>query len=479
MLTRAPSLWTRSVARRWLSSTSATRQTARAPTAPRPKLDYRFIAENADALAANIAARKVDGDPHLVARLYADVRARTGELQALQHERNLVSLDLDLLIQESKIKAGDDISKQDQQDWETRKRDVIARGKQLKAEIGQLETTKQALEAELLEAADCIPNTTHPETPIGDESQARVIELIGARDEEASAHALGHVELAQRLGVLDLEAAARVAGAGFAVLRGEAALLEMALTQWSMQRVVQAGFTPLMVPDVVRTSVSEACGFKPRDPSLRQNYLLDGTDLCLAGTAEVAVAGMHVNQMLSGAELPLKYVAYGHAFRTEAGARGVAAKGLYRMHQFSKTEMFALCAPEQSEELFDELCTIQKTMYGELRLHFRMLEMPTEELGAPAHRKVDVEAWMPGRGEYGEVFSASNCTDYQARRLNTRFRPEPKASPRFVHTLNATACAIPRMIIAVLEQNQRADGTVAVPKVLQGFMGGMERIGKV
>ncbi|XP_042509146.1 serine--tRNA ligase-like [Macadamia integrifolia] len=218
---------------------------------------------------------------------------------------------------------------------------------------------------------------------------------------------------------------------------------------------------------------------------LQQVYSIEDSDQCLIGTAEIPVGGIHMDSILADLALPLKYVAYSHCFRTEAGAAGTATRGLYRVHQFSKVEMFILCRPEDSDMYHDELSRIEEDLFSSLGIHFKILDMASSDLGAPAYRKFDVEAWMPGLGRYGEISSASNCTDYQSRRLGIRFRPSdsptnPKkgrvAPTQFVHTLNATACAVPRMIICLLENFQQEDGSVIIPEQLRPFMGGRHRI---
>lgn len=249
-----------------------------------------------------------------------------------------------------------------------------------------------------------------------------------------------------------------------------------------MSRAVARGFVPYSTPDLVRAPSVEKCGFQPRAEGT-QVYSIEGSDLCLTGTAEIPLGAIHMDDTLAEAQLPLRLCGFGHCFRTEAGAAGAATRGLYRLHQFSKVELFILATPEQSDALHAELLEFETALFTELGLHFKVLDMPTHDLGAPAYRKFDVEAWMPGLNRYGEISSASNCTDYQARRLNIRYRPAgadaagKKQPLRFVHTLNATACAVPRMLIAILENNQQADGSVVVPEALRPFLGGMERIG--
>ena len=298
------------------------------------------------------------------------------------------------------------------------------------------------------------------------------------------------------LDLVDFEAAAEVSGSKFYYLKNAAAMLELALVNYAMAKCAAKGFTLLTTPDLVRDTAVEKCGFQPRMANT-QVYSIENSDLCLAGTAEIPLGGLYADKILEEADLPVRMAAFGHCFRTEAGAAGAATKGLYRVHQFSKVEMFVLATPEQSEAIHEELIELEKEMFDELGLHFKVLDMPSGDLGAPAYRKYDVEAWMPGLDRYGEISSASNCTDFQARRLNIRYRPgadseaaaaakgqeggkgkkkKAKVPTRFVHTLNATACAVPRMIICILENFQQEDGTVDIPAALQPFMGGMAQI---
>jgi seryl-tRNA synthetase len=229
---------------------------------------------------------------------------------------------------------------------------------------------------------------------------------------------------------------------------------------------------------VARVDVLEGIGFIPRGPET-QIYSLENTDLCLVATAEITLGGMNRDKILDEAQLPQKYVGLSHCFRTEAGAPGRDTRGLYRVHQFTKVEMFAFCVPEQSEAIHKELLRIEEAIFQGLGLPYQVIDTSTGDLGGPAYRKYDLEAWMPGRGqggEYGEETSTSNCTDYQAHRLGIRYRPQGQKGTRFVHTLNGTAVACSRAILAILENGQQADGSVVVPEVLRPWMLGKERI---
>jgi seryl-tRNA synthetase len=247
---------------------------------------------------------------------------------------------------------------------------------------------------------------------------------------------------------------------------------------YAFHKLLEKGYTPVITPDVARVDVLEGIGFMPRGPET-QIYSVANTELCLIATAEITLGGMHRDQTLDPARLPLKYVGLSHCFRTEAGAPGKEQAGLYRVHQFTKVEMFAFCVPEQSDALHEELLRIEEKVFQGLGVPYQVIDTCTGDLGGPAYRKYDLEAWMPGRGkggEYGEVTSTSNCTDYQARRLNIRTKAPGQKGTRFVHTLNGTAVASGRAMIAILENYQQADGSVVVPEVLRKWVG-KERIG--
>lgn len=355
----------------------------------------------------------------------------------------------------------------------------------MKDALVSLEEDLLKLSDDLQQEAQCIPNMTHPDVPVGGEDCSTVRRVV-SKPREFSFPLKDHVQLGKELDLLDFDAAAEVSGSKFYYLKNEAVLLEMALVNWTLSEVMKRGFVPLTTPEIVRSSLIEKCGFQPRGTTT-QVYSIENTDQCLIGTAEIPVGGIHMDSILPNSSLPLKYVAFSHCFRTEAGAAGTATRGLYRVHQFSKVEMFIICRPEESNAYHEELIGIEEDLFASLGFHFRTMEMASEDLGAPAYRKFDVEAWMPGLGRYGEISSASNCTDYQSRRLGIRYRPDSSSSsaipkgknvgpPQFVHTLNATACAVPRMIVCLLENYQQEDGSVVIPDPLRPFMGGLHSI---
>uniref|UniRef100_A0A061QX49 serine--tRNA ligase n=1 Tax=Tetraselmis sp. GSL018 TaxID=582737 RepID=A0A061QX49_9CHLO len=454
-------------------------------TAPsfRAFLDFKFIRDNVELLSSNAKMRNSSADVPAVASLYdqyVDIKTRTDDVRASRNENSKAM----------KGKLSDE-----------QRAAVIEEGKQLKEELAALEKELEVLEAKLQREGQKIPNLTHPDVPVAeDEASATVLREVGSPP-DFGFKPLDHTALGEALDIIDFENAAVVSGSKFYYLKGAAALLELALVNWAMSKVVARGFRPTITPDLVRESVLEKCGFQPRMENT-QTYSVEGSDLCLTGTAEIPLGGLYMDRIIPEEELPIRMAAFGRCFRTEAGAAGMATKGLYRVHQFSKVEMFVIGTPEQSEALHQELLDIEADMYEELGLHFKVLDMPSCDLGAPAYRKFDIEAWMPGLGRFGEISSASNCTDFQSRRLNIRYRPVPPKEPdadgadadgkqksnnkkknkkakvptRFVHTLNGTACAVPRMIVAILETFQQEDGSVAIPEPLRPYLGGMDAI---
>lgn len=421
-------------------------------------LDISFVRANIDAVRANCENRAVRADVDAVIRLDDERKRLIAETQALQQRANEISK----AIPQQKDAAA--------------KQSLIAEGKQIREHVGvrekELKQAEAALHAVLLQ----IPNMTHPAAPVGRTADDNKVVARSGEPRRFEFPAKDHVAIAESLGLVDFEAGASVAGQKFYFLKNEGALLELALVQYAMQTLVREGYTPVITPDLARVEVLEGIGFIPRDPNpeTRQVYAVADTDLCLIATAEITLGGMHRDHVFDELELPKKYVGLSHCFRTEAGAPGRDTRGLYRVHQFTKVEMFAFCTPDQSEAIHEELRGIEEKIFAGLGLPFQVIDTCTGDLGGPAYRKYDLEAWMPGRGqggEYGEVTSTSNCTDYQARRLNIRYKSQGKKGTQFVHTLNGTAVACTRAIVAILENYQQADGSVIVPEVLRPWVG--------
>ncbi|CAL4979846.1 unnamed protein product [Urochloa decumbens] len=431
-------------------------------------IDFKWIRDNRDAVADNIRSRNSAANLDLVLELYDEYLALQKEVERLRAERNAVA---------NKMKGKLDPSV---------RQALVEEGKNLKEALIGLEEDLVGLTDKLQLEAQSIPNATHPDVPVGGEESSVVRKEVGSQ-RSFNFTIKDHLQLGKELDLFDFDAAAEVSGSKFYYLKNEAVLLEMALVNWAISEVSKKGFTPLITPEIVRSSVVEKCGFQPRAQNT-QVYSIENSDQCLIGTAEIPVGGIHMDSILLESVLPLKYVAYSHCFRTEAGAAGAATRGLYRVHQFSKVEMFIFCRPEESDKWHEELIMIEEDLYASLGLHFKTLDMATGDLGAPAYRKFDIEAWMPGLERYGEISSASNCTDYQSRRLGIRYRPAPSEPPtanakkgkaaggptQFVHTLNATAVAVPRLMVCILENFQQEDGSIVIPEPLRPFMGGLE-----
>ncbi|XP_023364020.1 serine--tRNA ligase, mitochondrial [Otolemur garnettii] len=347
-----------------------------------------------------------------------------------------------------------------------------AHGREIRKQLVLLYPKEAQLEEQVYLQALKLPNQTHPDVPVGDESQARVLHVVG--DKPAfSFQPRGHLEIGEKLDIIRQKRLSHVSGHRSYYLRGAGALLQHGLVNFTLNKLVQQGFTPMTVPDLLRGAVFEGCGMTPNaNPS--QIYNIDPSrfeDLNLAGTAEVGLAGYFMDHSVAFRDLPIRMVCSSTCYRAETDT-GKEPWGLYRVHHFTKVEMFGVTGPglEQSSQLLEEFLSLQMEILTELGLHFRVLDMPTQELGLPAYRKFDIEAWMPGRDCFGEVTSASNCTDFQSRRLHIMFQTEA-GELQFAHTVNATACAIPRLLIALLENNQQKDGSVLVPPALQPYLG--------
>src|SRR6266478_2005388 len=421
-------------------------------------LDAQFIRDNLAAVKANCINRNVKADVDRVVHLDDERKRFAQETQMLQQRANEVQK----LMPKEKDAA--------------KKQSLIQKGRELRTKVQELETRAKLVETELRAALSAIPNMSHPDAPVGKEASDNKVIRTWGEPRRFDFAPKDHVALAEALDLVDFEAGAAVAGQKFYYLKNEAVLLELALIQYAMQTLIREGYTPVITPDLARVEVLEGIGFIPRDPDpeKRQIYSIADSDLCLIATAEITLGGMHRDQILDEGQLPQKYVGLSHCFRTEAGAPGRDTRGLFRVHQFTKVEMFAFCTPDQSEGIHLELLRIEEAIFRGLGLPYQVIDTCTGDLGGPAYRKYDLEAWMPGRGEageYGEVTSTSDCTDYQARRLNIRYRPAGQKGTRFVHTLNGTALALSRALIAILENYQRADGLVDVPQVLQPSLG--------
>ena len=431
-------------------------------------LDAAFVRENLEAVKANCAKRNVTADVDAVVRLDDERRRVQRQADETKAKQNAIS---------DQIKKTKDKSERDA---------LIAQSKAMKDQITSLDTELDRARAALNAVLLTIPNMTHPAAPVGKDSSANKVVKRFQEPTKFDFPPKDHIALVESLDLADFKAGVKVAGPKFYFLKNEGVLLELALVQYAIQRLIAEGFTPIITPDLAKADILEGIGFLPRDTAeTRQVYTVADSDLCLIATAEITLGGMHADEIMDETALPKKYVGLSHCFRTEAGAAGRDTRGLYRVHQFTKVEMFVYCTPEQSDVLHEDLLRIEESIFQGLGVPYHVIDTCTGDLGGPAYRKYDLEAWMPGRGqsdkghpdrgpagEYGEVTSTSNCTDYQARRLQIRYRPAgDKKGTRHVHTLNGTAVACTRAMIAVLENYQQADGSVIIPEVLRPWVG--------
>jgi seryl-tRNA synthetase len=348
---------------------------------------------------------------------------------------------------------------------------LIERGKELKQLIAVKEADLLDIEEPWARHLASIPNNTHPDAPVGaDDSENVEVRVNGTPRDIASP--LDHVALAERHKLIDFERGVKVAGAKFYFLRGKLAILEQALIRYGIDFALKEGFDMLTTPDLAKEDILVAKGFLPRGPE-KQVYYVEGENLALVGTSEIPVLGFHKDETLSEQELPKKYVAFSHCFRTEAGAYGRESYGLYRVHQFSKVELFAFSLPEQSASLHQQFLRLEEDFWQSLGIPFRVVDCCTGDLGGSDYRRYDLEAWMYGKGDkggWGEVTSTSDCGDYQSRGLGIQYL-SAEGKRGYVHTLNGTVVATPRAMIAIMENGQQDDGSILIPKVLVPYCG--------
>lgn len=417
-------------------------------------IDLRELKSRHDEIAANIKNRNMRVDLDAIIALGDKRSSVMQEADALRARRNEVAKQM-----KGKL------------DQETRAK-LIEEGKELKTRIAEIEKEASDLDAQYLAAARTIPNYANPKAPIGKEDKdSTAVKFVG-KPPVFDFKPLDHVQLGEKLDLIDFDTATEVSGPKFYYLKNQAVLLQMAIERYAIDIVLKHGFTPFITPDVAKEEILNGIGFNPRGAE-SNIYTLEGTGTALVGTAEITLGGYYAGRVLDKKELPIKMTGLSHCFRREAGAAGQYSKGLYRVHQFSKLEMFIYCLPEESDKWHDYLLSIEEEIYQGLGLAYRVIDTCTGDLGAPAYRKFDIEAWMPGRGEngeYGEVTSTSNCTDYQARSLQIRYRDD-EGKLQYVHMLNGTATALSRTMVAILENYQQKDGSIAIPEKLIPYCG--------
>ncbi len=414
-------------------------------------LDLKFIRENAEAVQENCRNRGVEADVGLVVVLADRRSALIQELNELKQEQNQTAKSIG-----------------QERDAEARERLIIG-SREMKTRIPEKETELHEVEERLRDEQLKIPNMTHPDSPIGRDDSENVEIRRSGEIPKFSFEPKDHVDLGESLGIIDFEAGAKTTGSKFYFLRGDAVLLELGLIRYALDLLAGYGYQPTITPDLARDEALVGTGFIPRGPET-QIYSVEDADLSLVATAEIPLAGQLTDEIVEEDRLPLRYAGLSHCFRTEAGSHGRASRGLYRVHQFTKVEMFAFTTPESSETLHEEMVEIEEKIFQGLGLPYRVVDICTGDLGGAAYRKYDLEAWMPGRNDFGEVTSTSNTTDYQARRLRIRYRKDG-GRPQLLHTLNGTALAMSRALIALLEIYQQEDGSVKLPETLIPYVG--------
>ena len=348
---------------------------------------------------------------------------------------------------------------------------LIAAGKQIKEQLSSLEKSLSEKDTELKTELKKVPNIIFDDVPLGGEECSVEVKKWGKNKETG----IDHLDFATQKGWVDFERGAIVAGTKFYYLKDGLALLENALLQFGLQKVLEHGFTFMTVPDLVSSKILEGCGFNPRTSDQSDEYYIEGEDLALIATAEMPLTGYHMDEILDEKDLPLFYAGYSACFRKEAGTYGKYTRGLFRVHQFNKLEMYSFCLPEQSKDIHEKILQIEEDIWQSLNIPYHIINIAAGDLGAPAAKKYDLEYWSPVNQKYQELTSCSNCTDFQARAVNCRVRRKD-GSIEFVHTLNGTAISLARAMVAVLENYATEDGKLIVPDVLKPYLNNKEEL---
>ena len=411
-------------------------------------IDIKFLRENADVVRASQKARGEDVSIIEKALAADEVRKSTlDQFETLRAEQNLLSKTVASAKGEEKAA-------------------LLESAKALASKVKDADAKRAQSEAEAKALIMQISNVIDPQTPIGKEEDFVVIEHVG-KPRDFDFQPKDHIELGKLLGAIDTERGAKVAGSRSYYLTGAGAMLEFALVNFAITSANKAGFTPVIPPVLVNSAAMEGTGFLGQ--AAENVYHLEKDDVYLVGTSEVPLAAMHMDEILAAEKLPMRYAGYSTCFRREAGTYGKDTRGIIRVHQFDKVEMFSFCHPNQAKEEHLRLLQWEKDFLNAMEIPYRVIDVASGDLGSSANRKFDIEAWIPTQDAYREVTSTSNCTEFQARRLNIRFKDAD--TTKMVATLNGTLVAIPRMVVAILENHQNADGTVNIPAALQPFLG--------
>ena len=413
-------------------------------------LDVKFIRENLALVEKSTREKGYKVDIKELIKL-DDARKKTlAEVEALRTRRNEIS---------GKMKGGKP------------SKELIDEGKKIKEELSECEEALEKDEKALQEMLKKVPNVIFDDVPLGGEECSVEIKKWGKNHEAG----VDHLDYATSRDWVDFERGAKVAGAKFYYLKDGLALLENALLQYGLSKVLEHGFTFMTVPDMVSSRVLEGCGFSPRTSEQSDEYYIEGEDLAMIATAEMPLTGYHMDEIIDEDKLPLFYAGYSACFRKEAGAYGKYTRGLFRVHQFNKLEMYAFCLPEQSKEIHEKILAIEEEIWQGLGVPYHIINIAAGDLGAPAAKKYDMEYWSPVNQKYQEITSCSNCTDFQARSCNVRVRRKD-GTVEFVHTLNGTAIPLARALVVMIENFATPDGKLKVPEVLRPYLSGKEEL---
>ncbi len=428
-------------------------------------LELKFIREHQELVEKSVKEKGYQVDVGEILKLDETRKKELTEVEKLRKERNEVA---------AQMKGGK--PKSEEPGTEKAKGgkpapELIEKGKKIKAELAEKEAELDKTEEMLRSMMKTVPNVIFEDVPLGGEEDSVEVKRWG----ENKKAGVDHLDYATERGWLDFERGAKVAGAKFYYLKGDLALLENALLQYALKKVTEKGFTFMTVPDLVSSRVLEGCGFNPRTSEQSDEYFVENEDLALIATAEMSLTGYHMDEILEEKQLPLLYAGYSACFRKEAGAYGKYTRGLFRVHQFNKLEMYVFCLPEQSKEMHEKILAVEEEIWQELGIPYHVINIAAGDLGAPAAKKYDVEYWSPVNQKYQELTSCSNCTDFQAQAVNCRVRRED-GSLQFVHTLNGTAVSMARTLVALIENYAVAGEKMRVPGALQEYMGGRKEI---
>lgn len=413
-------------------------------------LDINFIRNNLDEVKKSTREKGYKTDIDAVLKLDDERKTILQKVEALRTERNSIA---------AQMKNGKPAP------------ELIEKGKNIKSELSTLETELSEKESLVKDALKTIPNVIFDDVPLGGEECSVEVKKWGENKEKG----IDHLDLATSRDWVDFERGAKVAGAKFYYLKNELALLENALLQFGMKKVLEHGFSYMTTPDLVSSRVLEGTGFAPRSSEQSDEYFIEGEDLALIATAEMAITGYHMDEIIDEDKLPLLYAGYSACFRKEAGAYGKYTRGLFRVHQFNKLEMYIFCLPEKSKEMHEKILGIEEEIWQELGIPYHIINIAAGDLGAPAAKKYDLEYWSPVNQKYQELTSCSNCTDFQARSVNVRVRRKD-GTVEFVHTLNGTAISLARAMVAVLENYGTEDGKLKVPEALKPYLGNRDEL---